>query len=157
MKYSRIIAIAFTCLIPSIVSAGQVYKCVDDAGKKSFQSRPCSGTISVNSHKRSASDIAKLDTKGKVSNLSADSLQGQWLITHVGNEATADMGIGQDIWEFKGNKWTTISSGHRMRPETFSVSGSKIDFGSFAIDVMEYSQNKMMVDAMGIKQRLIKR
>lgn len=157
MKYSRIIAITFTCLIPSIVPAGQVYKCVDDAGKKAFQSHPCSGTISAHSRNNSASAIAKSGTKGNVGNLSADSLQGQWLITHIGNEATADMGIGEDVWEFKGNKWTAISSGHRMRPETFSVSGSKIDFGSFAIDVMEYSQNKMMVDAMGTKQRLIKR
>lgn len=86
--------------------------------------------------------------------LSQDTLQGQWLITKVGDMDTKEMDLGEDIWIFKGNKMMVKSSGVSMKLDEFSIKGNKIDFGTHSIEVTEFSADKMTTDTMGMIQVL---
>jgi hypothetical protein len=88
--------------------------------------------------------------------LSQEALQGRWLIVKMGDMDTKELGLGEDIWEFKGNQWTVVSSGVRMKPETFSINGNEIDFGSYSIKVTDLSGGKMVAESMGVVQVLEK-
>ena len=88
--------------------------------------------------------------------LSKENLQGEWLIVKVGDMDTKDMGVGEDIWEFKGDQWIVKSSGVSMRPESFSVKGQKIDFGSYSVEIIDFSESKMTANTLGIIQVLEK-
>ena len=43
MNFKYFILIFLMCTTSSVVKSEQIYKCTDEAGKKSFQSRPCKG------------------------------------------------------------------------------------------------------------------
>jgi hypothetical protein len=88
--------------------------------------------------------------------ISKELLQGKWLIVKVGDLYTKDLGLGEDIWDFRLNKWIVSSSGKELRPEVFAVKGNEIIFGSYRIKVIEFNKNKMVIDANGIKQTLEK-
>ena len=126
----------------SQANAGDIYKCKAEDGSMTFSDKPCAGVVisapAVKQHQ----------------DLSQDSLQGQWLITHLGNTPSEELDVGTDIWEFKGNQYTVISNDHRMRPDPFTVSGDVIDLGYAKIKVKEFSGGKMVVDTLGIEQTL---
>jgi hypothetical protein len=88
--------------------------------------------------------------------LSREALQGRWLIVKMGDMDTKELGLGEDIWEFKDNLWIVSSSGVRMKPETFSIKGNEIDLGSYSIKVTDFLEGKMVTDSMGVIQVLEK-
>jgi hypothetical protein len=100
--------------------------------------------------------LCSLSMAAQALELSREALQGRWLIVKVGDMDTKDLGVGEDIWEFKNNQWTVISSGVSMKPRTFSIKGNKIVFGSYSINVIELSEEKMAADSMGVVQVLEK-
>ncbi|WP_317930093.1 DUF4124 domain-containing protein [Halioxenophilus sp. WMMB6] len=142
----RSIAIATGLLAAALVTqaqAGPVYQCKNEAGKTVFQDMPCDGGLPPEGF---------ADAK-----LSSDSLQGSWLITQVGGLSADEMGVGEDVWEFNGNQWTVISSGHRLSPDPFTVEGDVIDLGYSKIRVLEFTGYSMKVNTSGLVQTLEKR
>lgn len=76
-----------------------------------------------------------LSTPSFAETLSKELLQGQWLIVQVGDFKTKDLGIGEDIWQFKKNEWTVISNGKALRPDAYQVRNNEIVIRSFSIKV----------------------
>ncbi len=153
MKLKQLITVTALCTFALFVQAGKIYKCQDQNGKKSFQSTPCRGEkVALKSDK-----IIVLDEAGKTSSsITRESLQGKWLITHLGNTSSADLDAGEDIWEFSQNQWTAISSGHRLRPEKFTVADNMIKFSTYSVTILEFDGKRMKVDTFGTIQRLEK-
>ena len=131
------------------VQAASVFECINESGKKVFQDRPCRGVLSLPPGKKA---VAEVDAE-----LSRASLQGVWLITHVGTMSAEEMGVGEDLWEFKGDAWTVISNDRRLAPEKFTIINNKIDFGSYSIKVTYFNGITMTTTFSGIVQRLVKR
>lgn len=88
--------------------------------------------------------------------LSAAALQGKWKIVESAGMTAEEMGVGEDFWEFKGDKWIVHSGGVSMRPETFSVIDDRIDFGMYGISVTEFTGSRMVTDMRGMVQVLEK-
>ncbi len=88
--------------------------------------------------------------------LSQEAIQGRWLIVKMGDMDTKELGLGEDIWEFKDNLWIVSSSGIAMKPEIFGIKGNEIVIGSHSIKVTGLSEEKMVTDSMGVVQVLEK-
>ncbi|MBN3561810.1 DUF4124 domain-containing protein [Aliamphritea spongicola] len=153
MMLKQIITITALCTFSLFVQAGKIYKCQDQSGKKSFQSTPCRGEkVTLKSDKI----IVRDETGATSSSVTRESLQGRWLITHLGKTSSAELDVGEDIWEFSQNQWTVISNGHRLRPEKFTVADNMIKFSTYSVTILEFDGTRMKVDAFGTIQRLKK-
>ena len=148
-----------------------MYKCISEQGVKSFSDRPCSGQVlekptsgppaesalAARTASSSDTETANNTDAGFSAALTLDSIQGTWLITMIGKEKTADLSMGEDFWEFSGNKMTVISSGRRLRPDNFSVKGQSIMMAGNEISVLEFDGQRLKVDTFGTIQVLERR
>ena len=100
--------------------------------------------------------LCTLSIAAQALELSQEAIQGRWLIVKMGDMDTKELGLGEDIWEFRDNLWIVSSSGVAMKPEIFRIKGNEIVLGSHSIKVTDFSEGKMVTDSMGVVQELEK-
>jgi len=93
--------------------------------------------------------------------LTEEIIAGKWLIIQVGDLKTKDLGLGDDIWEFKNNMFFVSSSGKKIgKPEPYVINNNKIIYGTqpyvVDINIIEFSEKKMTVEVRGGVQILEK-
>ncbi len=85
--------------------------------------------------------------------LSEKDLAGKWLIVKIGD---LDTRADNDIWQFKNGKWTAISGGRALQPDSYKIVGDIIDLGYSKIKVLEFSKSVMKTKQMGFEYTLEK-
>ncbi|WP_281649243.1 hypothetical protein, partial [Parendozoicomonas sp. Alg238-R29] len=98
--------------------------------------------------------LTAVSTSVLAQELNNEFLQGKWLIIKSGDYFTEDLGVGEDIWEFKNNTWTVNTSGKALHPEEFVIEGNILIIGNYQIKVVDHNSNMLLVDTSGIKQQL---
>jgi len=86
--------------------------------------------------------------------LTEEAITGKWLVVQAGNLKTKDLGLGDDIWEFKNNMLFVTSSGKKIgKPESFVIKNNEIIYGTHPyvvdINVIKLSEKKMTVEIRG--------
>lgn len=86
-------------------------------------------------------------------NLTADALEGAWVITSMAGMAD-DEG---DMWEFENGKFYQNLGGRRISPDNYTIDGHIIDLDGYHIKVIEFDGQKMKADMAGYVYELNKK
>jgi len=84
--------------------------------------------------------------------LTAEALEGRWLITNMGGEADNE----GDLWEFENGLFYQNLGGRRIAPDKFTVMGQKVDLDGYHFTVLAFDGQQMKADMAGFVYELTK-
>ncbi|CAM3592743.1 DUF4124 domain-containing protein [Parendozoicomonas haliclonae] len=143
-KISLLITASLLSIGLPLTANAAVFKCKNEAGEVMFQSNPCPGEPAI------------LPENKSTAALTTSALIGSWAITGFGDIELEEAEVGEDVWVFTEKTMEVITSGKSLRPDSYTLSGNKIDLGYSKYTIVEFNGTTMKVKTLGIVQYLKK-